>query len=436
MKLFKVIFALVVVGIGYIAYQIYSKPTPRYFADIHIGPPTNPAQVQAFIIFDRVAKLDSPAGLAHYTEHLVAMSALADDFNAADRHANAYTSNVSVGYWVKGPKEDLPLMLENLGGVFDPISIDVKFANEEVDIVRREYDLRREDNINYSTYEAMTLFLYEGNDIGGLSHSTPESIALLDYEQAVVYYEAAHQQASGVLLVLGDVSERELQKALDASGIKPLTVPDAEIKPNAFVFAGPETKNFIFEKETAEPRIVFRKIVTLDKAVDFDFLQLQTSQLSAVLDTNLPGGIAGPLRYDNFIARSFEIIIYPIDEQSIELWFVASPDKKVSFEQLQLAFEDTMKSAGDGIAASTYKRVQDRSEQYWVAWEDEDATTKWMSEYVENRAKSLRSPLSLKELKKMAEQVTLEHTNTLLTALQKPGRQSVAYIGIDNGDDQ
>ena len=119
MKLFKVILGLglVVVGAGVIGYQFYSKQTPalQYFADIHIGPSQNAAQVEVYIIFDLVPELDSPPGLAHYTEHLVAMSALIDDFNAADRHANAYTSGTSVGYWVKGPKEQLPVILENLG---------------------------------------------------------------------------------------------------------------------------------------------------------------------------------------------------------------------------------------------------------------------------------------------------------------------------------
>ena len=440
MKLFKVILGLVVVGAGVIGYQFYSKQTPalQYFADIHIGPSQNAAQVEVYIIFDLVPELDSPPGLAHYTEHLVAMSALIDDFNAADRHANAYTSGTSVGYWVKGPKEQLPVILENLGGVFDPISLDIGFANEEVDIVRREYDMRSISNLNHTVYMAMTPFLYKGNAVGGLPYSSPASIAMLDYDQAVTYYEATHQQSSAVLLVLGDVSEREVQKALKSSGIKPLAGPAANVAPAPFKLAEPDTKQFQFKRKTAEPRIVFRKIVTLDTAVDFDYLQLQTSQLQSVLDTNLPGGIAGPLRYDNFVASSFYLSLFPVDEQNIEIWFEANPDTGVTFEQLQLVFEDALKAAGNGIPVSTYERVQARSEQYWVDWEDEEVTTEWMSAYVEARVKNLRSPANIKELKKMTEQVSLDHMNALLAALQKPGRQAVAYIGIDieSGENQ
>ena len=94
-------------------------------------------------------------------------------------------------------------------------------------------------------------------------------------------------------------------------------------------------------------------------------------------------------------------------------------------------FEDALQAAGKGIPVSTYERVQARSEQYWADWEDEEATTDWMSSYVEARVKNLRSPANMADLKKMAEQVSLDHMNTLLTALQKPGRQAVAYIGID-----
>jgi len=438
LKLFKVILGLGVVGAGFISYLFYSKPTPalQYFADIHIGPPQNTSQVEVHIIFDRVPELDSPPGLAHYTEHLVAMNALIDDFNAADRHANAYTSSTTVGYWVSGAKDQLPVILENLGGVFDPISLDIRFANEEVDIVRREYDMRSINNLDHAVYMAMTPFLYEGNAVGGLSYSTPASIAMLDYDQAVTYYEATHQQRSAVLLVLGDVSKKEVQKALKGSSIKPLKEPTAIVAPAPFNLAKPDKEQFRFRRKTAEPRIIFRKIVTLDKAIDFDFLQLQTAQLHAVLDSNLPGGIAGPLRYDNFLASSFELALIPVDEQNIEIWFEANPDTGVSFEQLQLVFENTLKAAGNGIPVSTYERVQARSEQYWVDWEDEKAITDWMSTYVKARVMNLRSPANVTELEKMAEQVSLEHINDLLAALQKPGRQAVAHIGIDSGEYQ
>lgn len=434
MKLFKFILAFVVAGV--IGYAVNSKSVPRYFAQVHIGEPTIESQVQAFIVFDRVPELDSPPGLAHYTEHLVALSALAEDFKAADRHANAYTSATSVGYWVKGPKTDLPLMIKNLSGVFDPISLDIKLANEEVDIVRREYDLRANDDVNYSAYEEMTPFLYEGNSIGGWLTSTPQSIASLNYEQALTYYSATHLQSSAVLLVLGDVSEAEVQKAIAASGLQPLADTATEIRPNSFTLAESTTKNFTFKKSSAERRIIFRKIVTLDEAVDFDLLQFQTSQLRAVLNTNLAGGIARPLRYDSFIARSFEISIDPLDEENIELWFMASPDTNVSFNRLQSAFEEALKSASNGIPEDTYERVQARTKQYWVDWDDVDASNEWMSNHARSRVANLRSPLTKENLKKMTEQVSLSDINALLKALQKPGRQSTAYIGIDNGDDQ
>lgn len=436
LNLLKTILALVVVAAVFFGYAIKSTSAPRYFAEVHIGEPEIKSQVQAFIIFDRVPKLDSPAGLAHYTEHLVALSALTEDFKAADRHANAYTSATTVGYWVKGPKEDLPLMIKNLGGVFDPISLDIKFANEEAGIVRREYDLRATFSVNYFAYEAMTPFLYEGNSIGDWGSSTPQSIASLDYDQAVSYFNATHQQRSAVLLVLGDVSKEQVRKAVNTSGLEPLTEPAVEIQANTFTLAGSATKNFTFKQSSAEPRIIFRKIVALDKAVNYDLLQFQTSQLRAVLDTNLPGGIAGPLRYDKFVARNFELSIHALDEQHVELWFVASPDKGVSFKQLQSTFEDTLIVASNGIPADTYERVQARSKQYWVDWDDENKSAKWMSTYTRSRVTNLRSPMPKENLVKMTENVSLNDINALLKALQKSGRQSVAYIGIDEEDDQ
>lgn len=417
-----------------------SEPGETYFADIHIAPNTDPTEVWAYIVFDRVAQLDNPAGLAHYAEHLVALNSIVDDVDSPDRHANAYTSPLTVGYHIKGPREDLNGIIKKLSGVFDPLKLHPDFAQQEIGIVEREYDLGVINNVDYLAYESMSPFLYEGNAIAVSVISTPQNIRTYSYEKAKTYYDATHLRKAAVLLVQGNVTKQEVSTAVSASGLTPLNSESiTKIKPEAFKLAEPESRLFEFNVASAEPRISFRKIVRLDKPIDYDLLDLQTRQLASALAANLPGGLAGELRYDNFVARSFTINLEAIDEQHVQIWFYATLDNGVSFEQLQSTFEEALKVSSEGIPASTYERIKMRTKQYWLDWEDSDAVTEWMQEHARHRVSVLRSPASEKSLKQMSEQITLEDINRLVKALQNPGRQAIAYIGkssVDSSDSE
>jgi len=405
-----------------------------YFADVHISPYTDPASVQAFIVFNLLAENDISGELAHYTEHLVALNSIIDDIDSPDRHANAYAGFHTVGYHITGPKEDLHGIIKKLTGVFDPLKVKPDFARQEIDIVMREFDLRTINNVDRRSGALATAFLFKGYEKGTSVVSTPQIIKSLSYEQAKAYYAVSHLREQAVLLVQGDVSDQEVSAAIRASGLPPIeAVAINEVKPDQFELAEPDSKVFRFALASAEPRISYRKIVKLDEPVNYDLLDFQSRQLAATLETNLPGGFAGPLRYENFIARSFGVYIEPIDEQHIQFWLKATLDSGVSFEQIQSSVEAAIKTAGDGIPANTYDRVKMRTKQYWLDWEDEDAVTEWMQRHARKRVGDLRQPASVDSLKKLSKQVTLNDINVLLKALQKPGRQATVFIGNPSG---
>jgi len=241
------------------------------------------------------------------------------------------------------------------------------------------------------------------------------------------------------------VSNQEVSAAIRASGLPPIQAESIdEVKPDQFELAEPESKVFKFALPSVEPRISYRKLVKLDEPINYDLLDFQSRQLAAALETNLPGGFAGPLRYENFIARSFDVYIEPIDEQHIQFWLEATLDSGVSFEQIQSSIEAALKTAGNGIPADTYDRVKKRTKQYWLDWEDEDAVTEWMQMHARQRVGDLRQPATVGTLKKLSKQVTLNDINVLLKALQKPGRQATVFIGkssaassaVDKGEGQ
>lgn len=227
------------------------------------------------------------------------------------------------------------------------------------------------------------------------------------------------------------MSKRELRRAIRESGFPELTGAQDDIAPPPFTLAAPETRTFTWPLPDAAPRMIWRKVVRLDEPVQFDLLETQTAFLTSILDTNLPGGIAGPLRFDGFIAKNFNIAVFPIDEQHIEISFTAEPDKDVTFSELQRSFEAGLASSAKGIPQATYERVRERFDSYWPDWDDEDQVADWMANYTLNRVSALREPLTEKQLRRLDDQLTPPEVNALLAALTGPGRTAIAFIGKD-----
>lgn len=385
---------------------------------------TSDDSIAAHVVFPNA---NASAVALHYAEHLTWLNAIGGE-RSADRHSNAWTSDTAVGYWLSGAPEDLPELLETLEGVFDPIDLPREFADQERDIVLREYEFRMANNQDAQAAEVMEAFLYEGNAISASSIGTPEEIMALDYDDARAVHAATHLPENARLVVIGDVSKQQVRRAMRDAGW-----PEAEptdVEPPPFDLAAPDTTTLRYPDSEAAPRLIWRRVVTLPEPVQFDLLDAQTALLRDILDTNLPGGLAGPLRFDAAITRSFDVQVWPIDKDDIEISFAAAPDAGVSLAELQTAFEATLfEVATGGIPEATYSRVLDRFDGFWPDWEDEDEASRWMADYVIDRVSNLREPLSERELQRLHRELSLDTTNALLRQLAGEGRTAIAFIG-------
>jgi hypothetical protein len=369
--------------------------------------------------------------IAHYTEHLAWLPNIGKDSRPEDRDSNAWTNDYAVGYWLSGPPEDLTDMLRRLKGVFDPIDLPRDVAETERDIVLREYDWRMADNSDAQAAEEMEAFLYEGNAIAASVIGTPEEIKALSYDEAKAFHAATHRPERARLVVVGDVTEADLARAMTEAGFPDLDAKREDIVPPPFTLAAPDTRTFRYPNPTKAPRMTWRKVVALPEPVDFDLLETQTTLLRDILDTNLPGGLAGPLRFDAFIAKGFSVTLAPIDERHIELIFEAEPDKGISFADLQAAFESALAASAKGIPAETYDRVRDRFASYWPDWSDAEETGEWMADYTLDRVSALREPLTQRQLRRLDGRIEAAGIDTLLSAVAGPGRTAIAFIGKD-----
>ena len=122
--------------------------------------------------------------LAHYTEHLAWLNAVGGAARAADRHTNAWTNAYAIGYWLTGRPDDLPDLLGTLAGVFDPLDLPPSFAEEERNIILREYNYRMSSNKDAQAADELEAFLYQGNGLAASIIGTPEQIMALDYDTA------------------------------------------------------------------------------------------------------------------------------------------------------------------------------------------------------------------------------------------------------------
>lgn len=371
--------------------------------------------------------------LLHYAEHLAWMNAVGANARDADRHSNAWTSDRAVSYWLSGAPEDLPDLLETLSGVFDPIKLPREFAEQERDVIVREYEYRVAGNPDAQATKTMDAVLYEGNAIAASVIGTPDEIMALDYDEARALHAETHRPENATLVIIGDVTGREVRRALRDAGWDESEEGRAEIAPAPFDLA-PHAETTLREPwPKAAPRLLWRRVVELPDPVQFDLLEARIALLRDILDTNLPGGLAGPLRFDAAVARSFDIQAWPIDEDNVEVSFTAAPDRGVSLSVLQVTFEKTLaETAESGIPEATYSRVLNRFDGFWPDWDDTDETARWMADYVLDRVSVLREPLSERELKRLARNLSLETTNALLRQIAGRGRTAAAFIGQED----
>jgi predicted Zn-dependent peptidase len=277
----------------------------------------------------------------------------------------------------------------------------------------------------------MEAFLYDGNAIAASVIGTPEQIKALTYDAARAFHAATHRPERARLVVTGDVTERQLAKAMVEAGFPDLDANREDIAPPPFTLAAPEARIFPYPDPNAAARMTWRKVVALPEPVDFDLLEAKTALARDILDTNLPGGLAGPLRFDAFVTRSFGISITPINETHIELIFTAEPDKGVSLAAMQSAFETALSASAKGVPDATYDRVLERFKGFWPDWSDEEDTARWMANYTLSRVSALREPKSERQIGKIDDQIDAADINTILAALAGPGRTAIAFIGTD-----
>lgn len=312
-------------------YAVAPRTYPDLIARNH---PTE--RITAYIVLPNSS--GSPLEM-HFVEHLVMLGNLGDRTGNMERHANAWTSRVAVGYRLSGPSTDLPDLLKTLSRVLDPIHVPRTAAEEERGIILREYEQHAEADPSMQAAMDMDTFLYHSNAIARSPIGRPDGIVRLDYDRALALQAATHRSDRSRLVIVGDVTHRQVRSALQDMG---WPLQHQVFAPLPFVLAAADTTTLHYPDLDMTPQLVWRRVVSLPEPVQFDLLTAQTAILNDILASGLSGGLAGPLRLDNFIAESFSVSATVIDERHVELRFSARPDRGVRLSALHAAFESAL----------------------------------------------------------------------------------------------
>lgn len=367
-------------------------------------------------------------GLAHYVEHLVYLTSIDDRFGKTDPDSNAQTFPYAISYQLSGRARELQEILQALAGVFRPLDLTLRAAEDERKIVLREYDLSHADNIRQQAMDALNAFLYAGNGKAFSLMASGSDIAGFTLEDAQRFHETSHRPEGAILLISGDVTEETVRTDLANSSF-PVLSPRSALKPVTITMAAPAESRVSFPGRTV-PTLYWNRLVELPQPVPFDRLDGLCARLESILKSGLAGSIAGPLYYDRMVARELTIRVMAVDESHVEVWIAAEPDLNQSFATLRRGLEDALAAAAGGIPEASFARVSKRVVLDEVPQNPAATGPKWSVAYMTRRLLLHRVPLDDGALRDIDRQISLAEVDGLLKAIvTAPGRLAIAELG-------
>ena len=423
------------IGFGFSAKpdsEILGLESPLFSEVILIRNP-NIEDVYLYLVFPSGEASNSfDEGLAHYVEHLAWLNAFGRDQNERLRHSNAWTNHFTTGYWHKTFDDDLHHALRDLMAVSEPFDVEVDFALEERDIVLREYDFRVGERPLYSVFRDMDRALYGDGALARSVIGEPEVIAEYALDVAASLHMQSHSLSDANLLVYGDVSAARLEAAIASLSVEDVHTmlsnpPSIQLVEDGVV----QDRIAVSLAELSEDTFLYQKLVPLDVCDTTASCSVLAQLAENALDSSLPGGLAGPLRYDRFMTRSFSFNIDVIAEKYIEVSFIGHPDVGVSLEPLENAFHAALRSTlENGLPQETFDRLASRLARQFNSVLERDRPS-YNRDLALDQLMAAKPVFTLEDQVNAVEDVRLEDVNVFLKSLLADGREVTRLVSAE-----
>jgi len=394
---------------GHALAELVKLETETPFDSVYLLENSATAEITVgLIVLAGEVDVTGPEGLSHYLEHLMFWHAdNIDDQQLHSRGGNASVNGFVTNYYNTGEKSELDDMFEFIKRLFTLPQLDRGFMVRERSVVAREYDLGVSENPDYRIYTSIRRKLYNNTPVSRSVIGTPKSISALTQAQAFQFHKKYYHPANAVLFLSGDIPKEEAERLVNSrfNSLEP-GVRHVGSWRNKKINAVADLTQVFTDSQVGYERLIYLALSNWPGELgDADSNRIRhwytLKLLGAVLDSALDGGVARPLRMDNFILRSFNMNLASLLENHVEFALFAEPDK------------------------GALERVRARMLQT----ESRTATSRnhTFSLLAEQLSSGL-TPVASGDHLDYIKEVTLEDVNHLLRALATPERRAIAFI--------
>ncbi len=368
-----------------------------------------------------------PEGLAHYVEHLAWINAFGDKAKDGKglRHSNAWTSRFATGYFLTGAEADLPAMLARLANLSAPIDLERAATERERKIVLREFFERTSERPRLVLWNEIENALYKDTPLARRPVGRAETIALYTSEAALKLHTQTHLLEQATLVAYGAIDPKELASEIakmcpcGGESTLPSTVP---LLPEGTLRDEADER----ELDLASDSLALAMLAKLPADYDAAKANAAIGLLHWVLNSSQEGGLNGPLRLNQFLARSFWVEVTYHPAHAIELRFEASPDTGVSIGELQEAFERVLgKLAADGPPQASFDQIKDRR---LTELEEPNLTAKATAAFIRNAVSNRQAPVSHAKALASVSDLTRNDLTDLLKQLTQNSRVVIRRV--------
>lgn len=345
----------------------YYATGPAPFRKIYIIPHNSISSKVGIELIIHAGELDNdyPQGLPHYAEHLIWINMSGGKTKDSLAHSNAWTNMTATGYFFNSTQDAWRADLKKLFKVFDQIEVAEDYALEELGIIEREHDQGITENSATARSVEFWADVYDGTPWSRSVIGTRESIQAMTLDQAKAFHREFYHPENASLIVHGNISERQLRSAIEE--FAPKRTSDTVPRP---------LSSYPIPKEQGRDIGRFENTIGLTDPIVWRYAASPASTCSdrvacimhawlieELLESSLEGGLAGPLRFDTFVARAFDVDVSWTIHNQFEVMISATADTGVTSDALLEAIETALLDAAEsGISQTVFARIHHRVE--------------------------------------------------------------------------
>lgn len=183
--------------------------------------PDHRAPVATHILFYRVGAADEApgkSGIAHFLEHLMfkgTRTIPSGEFSKIvarnGGQDNAFTTYDATGYYQRIAIDRLPLVMRMEAERMIGLQLSADDVLRERDVILEERSMRVDNNPSALLSERMGAILFHAHPYGRPLIGWRSEIAELSLDDAITFYRRHYAPQNAVLVVAGDITERELR---------------------------------------------------------------------------------------------------------------------------------------------------------------------------------------------------------------------------------